>query len=161
MSDRVFGRSFAKRNADLFGEANHRVNPQLVSASCTSIPLGGWPVGTISACSCRYRLRLINIVAFLGGTFSLKGTGGQLQWHAVAKDGADLPPEQAIMQEARQAVLPGETYDFWVSANVGRHSAAGVLQSGPEDEGCPANRDSSRVQRLPKETAPVSRITPE
>ena len=60
----------------------------------------------------RYRLRLINIVAFDGGTFILRDPEGQLQWRAIAKDGADLPQEQAVMQEARQIVHPGEIYDF-------------------------------------------------
>jgi len=76
-----------------------------------------WQIGQ------RYRLRLINIVAFDGGTFLLKGTEGQQQWRAVAKDGADLPPEQAVMQEARQIVHPGEIYDFEYQP-----TSAGILQ---------------------------------
>jgi FtsP/CotA-like multicopper oxidase with cupredoxin domain len=76
-----------------------------------------WQIGQ------RYRLRLINIVASDGGTFLLKSTEGQLQWHAVAKDGADLPPEQAVMQEARQIVHPGEIYDF-----ENQPTSAGMLQ---------------------------------
>ncbi len=72
----------------------------------------------------QYRLRLINIAAFDGGTFSLReGEAPPLQWRALAKDGADLPPGQAVMQEARQLVLPGEVYDFEYKPTV-----AGVLQ---------------------------------
>ena len=71
----------------------------------------------------RYRLRLINIVAFDGGTFILRGPEGQLQWRAIAKDGADLPQAQAVMQEARQIVHPGEIYDFEY-----RPTSAGILQ---------------------------------
>jgi hypothetical protein len=59
-----------------------------------------------------YRLRLINIAAFDGGTFSLRTEEAPLRWRALAKDGAELPPEQAVTQEARQLVLPGEIYDF-------------------------------------------------
>ncbi len=70
-----------------------------------------------------YRLRLINIAAFDGGTFSLRDEEGPLQWRALAKDGADLPPRQAVMQEARQLVLPGEIYDFEYQPTV-----AGILQ---------------------------------
>jgi FtsP/CotA-like multicopper oxidase with cupredoxin domain len=70
-----------------------------------------------------YRLRLINIAAFDGGTFSLRAADAPLQWRALAKDGADLPPEQAMTQEARQLVLPGEIYDFEYTA-----TAAGLLQ---------------------------------
>ena len=76
-----------------------------------------WQIGQ------RYRIRLINIVASDGGTFLLKGTEGQLQWRAVAKDGADLPPEQAVKQEARQVVHPGEIYDFEYQP-----TSAGILQ---------------------------------
>jgi len=60
----------------------------------------------------RYRVRLISIAAFDGGTLSLLGAEGQLQWRAIAKDGADLLPAQAVMQVARQLALPGEIYDF-------------------------------------------------
>jgi manganese oxidase len=60
----------------------------------------------------RYRVRLISIAAFDGGSFSLLGAEGELQWRAIAKDGADLPPAQAVMQAARQLELPGEIYDF-------------------------------------------------
>jgi manganese oxidase len=60
----------------------------------------------------RYRLRFINIAAFDGIAVALRGPDKQLQWRAVAKDGADLPPAQAMMQEARLGTLPGETFDF-------------------------------------------------
>jgi FtsP/CotA-like multicopper oxidase with cupredoxin domain len=71
----------------------------------------------------QYRLRLINIAAFDGGTFSLRAGEAPLQWRAFAKDGADLPPEQAVRQEARQLVLPGEIYDFEY-----KPTSAGFLQ---------------------------------
>lgn len=80
-------------------------------------PVLHWRIGQ------RYRLRLINIVAFDGGTFVLQGAEGQLQWRAIAKDGADLPQEQALMQEARQIILPGEIYDFEYQPTV-----AGILR---------------------------------
>jgi FtsP/CotA-like multicopper oxidase with cupredoxin domain len=70
-----------------------------------------------------YRLRLISIAAFDGGTFSLLGSEGQVQWRAIAKDGADLPPAQAVMKEARQLALAGEIYDFEYQPTV-----AGTLQ---------------------------------
>ena len=83
----------------------------------TDPPTLHWRIGD------RYRLRLIGIAAFDGGTFSLLGTEGPLQWRAIAKDGADLPPEQAVRQEARQLVLAGEIYDFEYQPAV-----AGTLQ---------------------------------
>jgi len=66
---------------------------------------------------------IINIVAFDGGTFSLQGVDGQLQWRAFAKDFADLPPEQAVMQDARQIIQPGEIYDIEYQP-----TAAGILR---------------------------------
>ena len=58
------------------------------------------------------RVRLINIAAFDGIGVALRAEVKQPQWRAIARDGADLPPEQALMQEARQSTLPGETFDF-------------------------------------------------
>jgi FtsP/CotA-like multicopper oxidase with cupredoxin domain len=60
-----------------------------------------------------YRLRFINITAHNSGIrVYLRGPNGPVQWRAVAKDGADLPPAQAILQAAKQGVSVGETYDF-------------------------------------------------
>jgi FtsP/CotA-like multicopper oxidase with cupredoxin domain len=65
----------------------------------------------------RYRIRLINIAAFDGIGVALRAEEKQLQWRALARDGADLPSEQALMQEARQSTLPGETFDFEYQPN--------------------------------------------
>lgn len=59
-----------------------------------------------------YRLRLIDITNSNDGDFSLLGPCGLLQWRAIAKDGADLPPSQAVVKDAQQELAPGETYDF-------------------------------------------------
>ena len=61
----------------------------------------------------KYRFRLINItpnnptlqVSLLAGT-------SPVRWRAVAKDGMDLPPAQALERDARQVVSVGETFDF-------------------------------------------------
>lgn len=61
----------------------------------------------------KYRFRFINIgpddpllrVSLLSGT-------APLDWRAVAKDGAALPPAQATLRPAQQVVSVGETYDF-------------------------------------------------
>jgi FtsP/CotA-like multicopper oxidase with cupredoxin domain len=87
------------------GGADALKAPLLVNG-CTELPNRQWRVGR------RYRLRLINITLFNGAAFSLLGPSGVLKWRAVAKDGAALQPSQAVLQEARQATLPGETYDF-------------------------------------------------
>lgn len=61
----------------------------------------------------KYRLRFINITPNNNGSqVSLLAGASPVRWRAVAKDGADLPPAQAIEQEARQVVAVGETYDF-------------------------------------------------
>jgi hypothetical protein len=83
----------------------------------TNPPTLRWRIGD------SYHLRFISIAAFDGGVFSLLGPVGLLQWRAIAKDGADLPPAQAVMQEARQSALAGEVYDFEYQPTV-----AGTLQ---------------------------------
>lgn len=60
----------------------------------------------------RYRLRLINITPNDLVNVSLVGDGGLAKWRAIAKDGADLPPQQATVRDAAQLVSVGETYDF-------------------------------------------------
>jgi hypothetical protein len=57
-------------------------------------------------------LRLIDITNSNDGDFSLLGPDGLLQWRAIAKDGADLPPSQAVVKDAQQELAPGEIYDF-------------------------------------------------
>ena len=79
--------------------------PVLFNGSLTP-PVLRWRTGR------RYRLRFINIAAFDGIRVALLGPEKQLQWRAVAKDGADLPPAQAVMEEAKGLTLSGETYDF-------------------------------------------------
>jgi len=60
----------------------------------------------------KYRFRLINISPNFNGIVSLLGRDGPVQWRAVAKDGADLPPAQATTRPATQPISVGETYDF-------------------------------------------------
>jgi len=60
----------------------------------------------------KYRFRLINISPNFNGIVSLLGDNGPVQWRAVAKDGADLPPSQATARPAKQPISVGETYDF-------------------------------------------------
>ena len=60
----------------------------------------------------RYRFRLINITPNFNAVVWLRGEGAPIQWKAIAKDGSDLPPPQAMLRGARQLVAVGETYDF-------------------------------------------------
>jgi FtsP/CotA-like multicopper oxidase with cupredoxin domain len=59
-----------------------------------------------------YRLRLIDIAANEAHTISLLGPGGPATWRALARDGRDLPPEQATSQPAREVMASGVTRDF-------------------------------------------------
>jgi hypothetical protein len=67
------------------------------------------------------RLRLINITTNFGGlNVSVLAANQPINWRAVAKDGAALPPNQQVIQPAlRQAVSVGETYDFIVEPPPG------------------------------------------
>ena len=85
----------------------------------------------------KYRFRLINITPNFTATVSLRGDGGAVQWRAVAKDGADLPPSQIVKRAAQQIISVGETYDFEfepttpgeLRLEVLRRGAAGFLTS--------------------------------
>lgn len=60
----------------------------------------------------KHRFRIINILTNGNLQVSLRGPSGPVQWRAVAKDGADLPPNQATMRPANFTISVGETYDF-------------------------------------------------
>ena len=70
-------------------------------------PAREWRVGV------RYRLRLVNIHTFRPSLIArLERDTTLLAWRAVAKDGMDLPPDQARVRPARQQMGNGETFDF-------------------------------------------------
>ena len=61
----------------------------------------------------RYRFRFINIATNdSDAAVSLRRDGTPVTWRAVGKDGAELPPAQAVSEPAEQTVTVGETYDF-------------------------------------------------
>jgi FtsP/CotA-like multicopper oxidase with cupredoxin domain len=60
----------------------------------------------------KHRFRFINITPNSTLTVSLRGESGLVQWRAVAKDGAELPPNQAVRRQATLTIGVGETYDF-------------------------------------------------
>ena len=61
----------------------------------------------------RYRLRLVNIHTYRPSMIArLTRDSTLVEWRAVAKDGRDLPPDQATMRPAQQQSGNGETYDF-------------------------------------------------
>jgi FtsP/CotA-like multicopper oxidase with cupredoxin domain len=60
-----------------------------------------------------YRLRLVNIHTNRPAMIAkLMRDSSLVSWRAVAKDGMDLPPDQATLRPARQQMGMGETYDF-------------------------------------------------
>ncbi len=66
-----------------------------------------------------HRLRVINITTEAPTELTLRGKDTLVEWRAVAKDGAELPPSQANMRPARIAMGPGETADFEITPEVG------------------------------------------
>jgi len=60
----------------------------------------------------KHRFRIINITPNFTLVVSLRGESGLVQWRAIAKDGADLPPNQATVRAAMLTIGVGETYDF-------------------------------------------------
>jgi FtsP/CotA-like multicopper oxidase with cupredoxin domain len=82
----------------------------------------------------RYRLRLVDIHTVRPSMIArLMRDSTLLTWRALAKDGMDLPPDQATSRSAMQQMGNGETYDFeFVPTALGDirftvSSAAGVL----------------------------------
>ncbi len=66
-----------------------------------------------------YRFRIVNITPLDSLiTASLTNEGHQGKWRAIAKDGADLPTQKAVLQDASQLISVGETYDFEFSPEV-------------------------------------------
>jgi FtsP/CotA-like multicopper oxidase with cupredoxin domain len=59
-----------------------------------------------------YRFRVIDIAPDWRVFVMLTDAAGPVRWRAIAKDGADLPPNQRTLQTARLPVGPGEAADF-------------------------------------------------
>ncbi|MEP6494074.1 MAG: multicopper oxidase domain-containing protein [bacterium] len=61
----------------------------------------------------RYRIRIIDIHTFRPSMIMrLMRDSSTVTWRAVAKDGMDLPADQATVRPAMQQMGNGETYDF-------------------------------------------------
>lgn len=75
-----------------------------------------------------YRFRVIGITGDLPNSLAITQGDTPIEWRAIAKDGADLPPNQAVVRPARMVFDPGETFDFQYTP-----SAAGemTLTYGP------------------------------
>jgi FtsP/CotA-like multicopper oxidase with cupredoxin domain len=84
----------------------------LINGRIEGIPLH-WRAGQ------RYHVRLINIMVNNGVQFSLSSAEVPVRWRAVGKDGMQLPAAQQVISEAKLRVVPGETYDFEITAAAG------------------------------------------
>ena len=68
-----------------------------------------------------YRLRFINAHTFRGSMIvKIMRDSTLLMWRAVAKDGMDLPADQATVRPAAQQMGNGETYDFAFTPDAAR-----------------------------------------
>lgn len=70
-----------------------------------------------------YRFRIIGITGDLPNFLAITHSGKPIQWRALAKDGADLSRNQAVMRPAEMVFAPGEIFDFEYTP-----SAAGQLE---------------------------------
>lgn len=101
-----------------------------------------------------HRFRFINISPDETHGVQLTATDTTQQWRALAKDGADLPAQQATVQPASLLLHPGETYDFEVLRQ--RPESLTLKIISPETI---ANRLAARARGTPREALP--RITVE
>ena len=54
-----------------------------------------------------------------------------MTWKRLAKDGADLPPAQAIRGRSAQQLSVGETYDFELTPKPGRYRLVAEFREKP------------------------------
>jgi hypothetical protein len=74
------------------------------------------------------RFRFVNIGPAAGIYFAIYRDTSVVTWQALAKDGADLPPSQAVTRPARQFVQVGETYDFIFRPGPGEYRLTADLK---------------------------------
>ena len=60
----------------------------------------------------RYRLRMINIRTDYAVSVTLLDGDKPVEWQMVARDGADLPPQQRTTQPAQLLFAAGQIFDF-------------------------------------------------
>lgn len=75
-----------------------------------------------------HRLRFINIGPAGLIRYSISRNGSPAAWKRLAKDGADLPPGQAVKGRSAQAIAVGETYDFEFKPEPGSYRLEAELR---------------------------------
>jgi len=102
----------------LFSDAGPQLNflkpppPTMVNGRVVALPLdlkAGVPT----------RLRLINIRSDISLDLTLLDGETTATWRILAKDGADLAPNQTLTRPAELRLSPGQTYDVEVTAASG------------------------------------------
>jgi FtsP/CotA-like multicopper oxidase with cupredoxin domain len=78
-----------------------------------------------------HRLRFINIGTAALLRFGIYRDTTLITWKRLAKDGAYLPPAQAIRSPATQQIAVGETYDFELKAQPGRYRLVADFKGKP------------------------------
>lgn len=78
-----------------------------------------------------HRLRFVNIGPAGLIRFAIYRDTSLVTWRRLAKDGADLPPTQAIPVRSAQRLSVGETYDFELTPESGRYRLVAELREKP------------------------------
>jgi FtsP/CotA-like multicopper oxidase with cupredoxin domain len=68
------------------------------------------------------RFRFINIGVALSAFVAIKQDTTVQTWHALAKDGADLPPALQVDKPSMSRVSVGETFDFVFTPKAGKYT---------------------------------------
>jgi manganese oxidase len=84
-----------------------------------------------------YRFRFIQIAPHDLKVVRLLGDTALQRWRPIAKDGADLPPQQATVRAARVTMGTGETQDVEITATEARELTLEIVTLG---RGLPAVR---------------------
>jgi len=79
------------------------------------------PGPLVLAAGVAHRLRFVNIGPAGLIRFAIRRDTSLVNWRRLAKDGADLPPHQAIRSPSAQPIAVGETYDFEFTPERGRY----------------------------------------
>ncbi len=78
-----------------------------------------------------HRLRFVNIGPAGLFRFGIYRDTSLVTWRRLAKDGADLPPAQAIRAPSAQRIAVGETYDFELTPEPGRYRLVADFREKP------------------------------
>jgi FtsP/CotA-like multicopper oxidase with cupredoxin domain len=106
-------REAAETSPTGFAARSHRTSPTGFAARSRQNVANGTTTPTVTLDAGRtYRIRLININPNIPLRFASMRDTLPVQWKAVAKDGADLPPHKATLRPAAQLIGVGEAYDF-------------------------------------------------